>query len=80
LTFKLKLFFYQDVKYYFTVDLTGIEDRSVYEICEMQFYIWSCYIDTDIEVFHLHPLMLIELSLLQFVDLRKSIIVREHSR
>jgi len=27
----------QDVKYDFTADLTGIGDRSEYEICEVQF-------------------------------------------
>jgi len=29
----------QDVKNDFTADLTGNRDRSVYEICETQFYI-----------------------------------------
>ena len=30
-----KFWIHQDVKYDFTADLTGIGDRSVFEICEV---------------------------------------------
>jgi len=49
-----------DVKYDFTADLAGIGDESAYEICDILHM--SGYLDTDIEVFHLRPLMLVELS------------------
>jgi len=47
----------QDVKYDLTADITGIGDRSAYS-----FYICQDIYNTDIEVFHLRPLMLVELS------------------